>query len=221
MRETDTHDNTVRAIEEGRIVTILRGLTEEQLVLTCDAMARGGIRLAEVTFDACGDPTDETVAGYIRTLVTHFRGRMRIGAGTVLTERQVALAAEVGAEFIISPDTNEAVIRATRAAGLVSIPGAFTPSEATRAHRAGADFIKLFPNSEVKLSYLKALAVPLSHIRFLAVGGVNDENLADYLRAGACGVGIATGIVNKGLIAAGDYDGITALAEKYVRAAGL
>ncbi|HBF14135.1 MAG TPA: 2-dehydro-3-deoxyphosphogluconate aldolase, partial [Clostridiales bacterium] len=77
----------------------------------------------------------------------------------------------------------------------------------------------LFPNSEVKISYLKALAVPLSHIRFLAVGGVNDENLPDYLAAGAKGVGIATGIVNKKLIAAGDYAGITALAEKYVRAA--
>lgn len=215
----NNRENTVKAIEEGKIITILRGLNEEQLIRTCEAMEKGGIRLAEVTFSAMGEPADTVIAGYIRTLAAHFRGRMHIGAGTVLTGEQVRLAAEAGAEFIISPDTNPEVIRATRAAGLVSIPGAFTPSEATAASRAGADFIKLFPNSEVKLSYLKALAVPLSHIRFLAVGGVNDENLPDYLAAGAKGVGIATGIVNKKLIAAGDYAGITALAEKYVRAA--
>ena len=213
------HEAFIQAIEKGKIITILRGLDEEQLIRTCEAMEKGGIRLAEVTFSATGEPSDATVAGYIRTLAERFRGRMHIGAGTVLTAEQVKRAAEAGAEFIISPDTNPEVIRATRAAGLVSIPGAFTPSEATAANRAGADFIKLFPNSEVKLSYLKALAVPLSHIRFLAVGGVNDENLPDYLAAGAKGVGIATGIVNKKLIAAGDYEGITALAEKYVRAA--
>ncbi len=215
----NNREDTIKAIEEGKIITILRGLNEEQLIRTCEAMERGGIRLAEVTFSATGEPADTVIAGYIRTLAAHFRGRMYIGAGTVLTEEQVRLAAEAGAKFIISPDTNSEVIRATRAAGLVSIPGAFTPSEATAANRAGADFIKLFPNSEVKISYLKALAVPLSHIRFLAVGGVNDENLPDYLAAGAKGVGIATGIVNKKLIAAGDYAGITALAEKYVRAA--
>lgn len=215
------HEEIVKVIETNRIITILRGLTEEQLIRTCEAMEKGGIRLAEVTFSASGEPSDEVIAGYIRTLAAHFAGSMHIGAGTVLTERQVRLAAEAGAEFIISPDTNADIIRATRAAGLVSIPGAFTPSEATAAHRAGADFIKLFPNSEVKISYLKALAVPLSHIRFLAVGGVNDENLPDYLAAGAAGVGIATGIVNKKLIAAGDYDGITALAARYTEKAGI
>ena len=214
-------EEVIGAIEANKIITILRGLNGEQLIRTCEAMEKGGIRLAEVTFSAVGDPADEVIAGYIRTLAAHFRGRMHIGAGTVLTEAQVKLAAAAGAEFIISPDTNPAVIRATKDAGLVSIPGAFTPSEATAAHRAGADFIKLFPNSEVKISYLKALAVPLSHIRFLAVGGVNDENLPDYLAAGARGVGIATGIVNKKLIAAGDYDGITALAERYTKRAGV
>ena len=211
------HDQVVKAIEEGKIITILRGLTEEQLVKTVEAMEKGGVRFAEVTFSATGDPSDETIAGYIHTLAVRFAGKVHIGAGTVLCEKQVELAAKAGAEFIISPDTNPDVIRKTRALGLVSIPGAFTPSEATAANRAGADFIKLFPNSEVKISYLKALAVPLSHIRFLAVGGVNDENIADYLAAGAKGVGIATGIVNKKLIAAGDYEGITRLAALYTK----
>lgn len=211
----------IEEIQESKIITILRGLDEQALVKTVEAMAKGGIRFAEVTFSATGEPSDETVAEYIRVLASRFAGRVHIGAGTVLTERQVALAANAGAEFIISPGTNPEIIRKTKSLGLVSIPGAFTPSEATAANRVGADFIKLFPNSEVKISYLKALAVPLSHIRFLAVGGVNDENLPEYLAAGAKGVGIATGIVNKKLIAAGDFEGITALAEKYVRAASI
>ena len=111
------------------------------------------------------------------------------------------------------------MIRRTRELGLVSIPGSLTPSEATLAHRSGADFIKLFPNGEMKPSYLHAVAVPLSHLKFLAVGGVNENNLADYIRAGACGIGVATGIVNKEKIKAGDYAAITALARKYVAAA--
>ena len=72
---------------------------------------------------------------------------------------------------------------------MVSMPGVFTPTEAANAHRFGADFAKLFPNSEVNISYLKALTVPLSHIKFLAVGGVNHENVTDYFAAGAKGIG--------------------------------
>ena len=210
------HDEIVKVIQDQKIIVILRGLTREQLIRTVEAMEKGGIRLAEITFDATGERSDEVTAESIRALCTYFAGRMHIGAGTVLTERQVQLAADAGAEFIISPDTNPDVIGVTRQLGMVSIPGAFTPSEATAANRAGADFVKLFPNGEVNPSYLKALTVPLSHIRFLAVGGVTPENLADYMHAGACGVGVAGGIVDKKRISAGDYTGITELAEQYV-----
>ena len=210
------YENTIRAIDKHKIITIVRGLTQEQLIRTVEAMERGGIRLAEVTFNASEAGEDETIAGHIHSLCTRFAGRMHIGAGTVLTEHQVRLAADAGAEFIISPDTNPDVIRVTRQLGMVSIPGAFTPSEATTANHTGADFVKLFPNGEVAPTYLNALTVPLSHIRFLAVGGVTPENLMDYIRAGACGVGVAGGIVDKKRIAAGDYTGITELAERYV-----
>ena len=129
---------------------------------------------------------------------------MLIGAGTVLTEQQVALTRQAGGKFIISPDTNEQVIRATRAADLVSIPGALTPSEAMTAHRAGADFVKLFPVSSMGPAYVKAVRAPLSHIRFLAVGGVNLNNLSDFLAAGACGVGMGIGEAEKQALAKGD-----------------
>jgi 2-dehydro-3-deoxyphosphogluconate aldolase/(4S)-4-hydroxy-2-oxoglutarate aldolase len=208
-------EEVIREVETHKIIVILRGFSKEQLLRTVDAMEKGGIKLVEVTFDQSGQVSDETTASYIRALKEQFEGRVSIGAGTVMTEQQVELAYQAGAEFIISPDCYENVIRKTRALGMVSMPGAFTPTEAANAHRYGADFVKLFPNSEVKLSYFKALSVPLSHIKFLAVGGVTVDNLADYLAAGAHGVGVATAIADKKAIASGDYEEITRRAQAF------
>lgn len=208
-------DDIIKDIETNKIVVILRGLTEEQLINTVDAMAKGGIKLVEVTFDQSGKISDELTASHIRMLNEKFAGVVRFGAGTVMSEKQVELAYQAGAEFIISPDCYEGVIRKTRELGMVSMPGAFTPTEAANAYRYGADFVKLFPNSEMKSSYLKALSAPLSHIKFIAVGGVNLDNLREYLDSGAKGVGIATSIADKKLINSGDYEGITKLAKSF------
>lgn len=208
----------IKSIEENKIIVILRGLDREALIKSVAAMNEGGIRLFEVTFNASGVPADEEVGKSIRILADTYRGRCHIGAGTVLTPRQAEIAAAAGAEYIISPDTNPDVIGKTRELGLVSIPGAMTPSEATLAHRSGADFVKLFPNGAFSPSYLRAVAVPLSHIRFLAVGGVNEYNVAEYLAAGAVGIGVSAGIVNKQMIAAGDWAGLSQLAKAYTSA---
>ena len=208
-------EDVIRDIEQHKIIVILRGFNEEQLINTVDAMEKGGIRLVEVTFDQSGKVSDEMTASFIRTLKERFVGRVRIGAGTVMTEEQVEMAYRAGAEFIISPDCYENVIRKTKALGMVSLPGAITPTEAANAYRYGADFVKLFPNSEVKLSYFKALSVPLSHIKFLAVGGVTADNLADYFAAGAKGVGVATAIADKKEILAGNYEEITRRAKAF------
>ena len=213
-----TRDEVIAAVNEHRVIVIARGFETEELLRAAEAMYEGGIRLMEVTYDAKGNPPDEEIAGRIGALARHFDGRMYIGAGTVLTAKQVELTHRAGGRFIISPDSNEEVIRKTRELGLVSVPGAFTATEATTASRYGADFIKIFPNSEVKPSYIKALTVPLSHIRFLAVGGVTSENAAEYLAAGAVGIGVASGILDKKQVRAGDYAGITEKARRYVSA---
>lgn len=210
-----SREAVIEAILTHKIIVILRGLSSEQLVKTVTAMEAGGIRMVEVTFDQSGTISDEQTAENIRLLANTFEGRVHVGAGTVMTKKQLTLAYEAGAEYIISPDTCEEIIRGTRELGMVSLPGAFTPTEAANAHRWGADMIKLFPNSELGISYLKALMAPLSHIRFLAVGGVNEKNMKEYLDAGACGIGVATGIVNKKHIADGNYDAVTELARMY------
>ena len=206
----------IKKIEEEKIIVIVRGVKKENLIPLATAMYNGGIKLLELTYSANGSISDEETVENIRILSEHFAGKMDIGAGTVLTEKQVELTKKAGGKFIISPDSYDKVIKKTKELGLVSMPGALTPSEIQSAHRAGADFIKLFPIDNLGVSYLKAVKAPLSHIKFLAVGGVDENNMSTYLKAGVCGFGIGSNIVKKDLIEKGDFDAITKLAKKYV-----
>ena len=211
-------EQVIETVQREKIVVIVRGVPSASLVSMAEAMYEGGIRLLEITYSANGAVSDEETASNIKALCEHFEGRMYIGAGTVLSERQVELTATAGGKFIISPDANQSVIRKTRELGLVSMPGALTPSEIQAAHLAGADFVKLFPITNLGIGYVKAVSAPLSHIKFLAVGGVDDTNMRDYLKAGVCGFGIGSNIVDKKLIEREDWSAITALARRYVEA---
>ena len=207
-------NNTEKIISDEKIIMIVRGVGTEKLPMLAEAMWRGGIRLMECTYDASGRIPDEVIAGGIESLVSGFSGIMCIGAGTVLKINQVRLTGAAGGSFIISPDTNEDIITETKSSGLISIPGALTPTEAMCAHRAGADFVKLFPVSQLGASYVKALSAPLSHIRFLAVGGVGCENLPSLLSAGAVGVGIGLNDRDRESIEQNDFEHIEAKCRK-------
>lgn len=209
-------DKVIKAVESEGLIVILRGIEDEKLIPLAEAMYEGGVRLIEVTYSADGRVSDERTADNIRRLAERFGERMYIGAGTVLTERQVELTFEAGGTFIISPDTCPEVIGKTRELGLVSMPGALTPTEIQAAHKAGADFVKLFPVANMGPGYVKAVRAPLSHVKLLAVGGVDETNMKDYLAAGVSGFGISSSIVDKNALLAGDYAKVTALAKKYV-----
>ena len=211
-------NTVINSILENKIVVIVRGVAKEKLIPLAEAMYAGGIRLLEITYSADKSVSDEETAANIAMLAKHFEGRMFIGAGTVLNESQVELTKNAGGKFIISPDVNEAVIKKSVELGLVSMPGALTPSEITAADRAGADFVKLFPITNLGIEYVKAVRAPLSHIKMIAVGGVHEGNMKDYLRAGVCGFGIGSNIIDKKLIEAEDYAGITELAKRFIEA---
>jgi len=210
-------EKIIETIEREKIITIVRGVQKEKLVPLAEAMYAGGIRLLELTYDATGAVSDEQTAKNIETLSERFEGKMYIGAGTVVTERQVELTKAAGGSFIISPDTYGVVIEKTRKLDMVSMPGALTPTEIQTAHRHGADFVKLFPATSLGVEYVKAVKAPLSHVKLLAVGGINENNMSDYLKAGISGFGVGSNIVDKKLIEANDYLGISRLAEKYTR----
>ena len=210
-------DRVIKDIETNKIITIIRGVGKEKLIPLVQAMYDGGIRLVEITYDAKGIVSDEDTAKNIEMLANYFEGKMHMGAGTVITEKQVELTKNAGGRFIISPDTFDAVISKTRELDMVSMPGALTPSEIQAAYRFGADFVKVFPVTNLGTEYVKAIKAPLSHIKLLAVGGINENNMKDYFKAGVCGFGIGSNIVNKKLIDDNNFEAITELAKKYTR----
>ena len=218
IKEEEKMNNTIQTILKEKVIVIVRGVKKDDLVRLAESCYKAGIKLLECTYDATGTIPDEQTAENIKILAEKFDGKMLIGAGTVLSERQVELTKKAGGKFIISPDTNVGVIKKTKQENLVSIPGALTPTEVATAHRAGADFVKLFPVGTLGAKYLKDVCAPLSHVRFLAVGGVNADNIKTYLENGAVGVGIGSDIVNKALIEKGDFEEITKRAKKYVDA---
>lgn len=210
-------DQVLEWIERYKIIAIVRGAEPAQCAAVADAVYAGGIRLMEVTYDQRRPETWQETAEVIGMLAEKFDGKMFFGAGTVTSVPLVELTAKAGGCFIVSPDTDVDVIHRTRELGLVSLPGALTPSEIKTAYQAGADFVKVFPLGEMGPSYLRAIRAPLSHIKMTAVGGINEKNLKDYLEAGACGAGIGGNLANKTWIMNGEFDKITATAKELVR----
>ena len=205
----------VDKIKEGKIIVIVRGVADKDLVPLCQALYDGGIRLVELTFDMQGKIPTEQTAMNIRTLCNAFDGKMLIGAGTVVTVEQARHAVAAGAKYLISPNTDEKVISFACANNVVSIPGAMTPTEVVNAFNYGADFVKLFPSDTLGIPYIKAIKAPLSAIPMLAVGGVTEKNVADFLSTGVAGVGVGSSIVRKDLIERGEFSKITEIAKIY------
>ena len=214
-------EQLIQKVLDKKIVAIVRGVYGEDCVKLAQALYEGGIELLEVTFDQAKPDELTRTSDSIKLLVERLGDKMVFGAGTVTTVEMLELAKNAGAQFIVSPDTNEEVIRATVAADMVSMPGALTPTEIVTAYRAGADFVKLFPAGTQGTAYFKAVTAPLNHIRMLAVGGVNEKNIADFLAAGAVGAGVGGNLVNKTWIKNGEFDKITAVAKEFVKNAGL
>lgn len=209
-------ENVIQAILEKKVIAIVRGADESQALAIAKVLYEGGVTMVEVTFNQKDPSTHISTANAIRSIKGEMGDKILVGAGTVTSVKLAEMAAEAGAQYIISPDTDPEVIRRTRELGLVSIPGAYTPTEAKQAHNAGADFVKLFPCVGDAPAYLKAICAPFNHIRFLAVGGVNADNADDFLKAGAVGVGVGSCLANKKWADAGEYWRITEEAKKFV-----
>ncbi|TQS72570.1 2-dehydro-3-deoxy-6-phosphogalactonate aldolase [Rhodobacteraceae bacterium] len=197
------------------IVAILRGITPPEALEITDALIEAGITRIEVPLNSPDALTS------IAQMVDHAGDRALLGAGTVLTTRDVADVADTGAKLIVSPDTNPEVIKATKAAGLTSLPGCFTPSEAFAALRAGADGLKLFPGDLIGPKGLRAMAVVIPKgTEIWAVGGAGADNLSEWVAAGASGVGVGGALYRPGDDAATIGARARALVEAYDKAFG-
>lgn len=205
-----------KTVLETKVVAIVRGFAPDVCLKLADSYRQGGIRLVEVTFNQKAPETWKDTASAIRAIRSEFAGQMRVGAGTVLTEEQLSICEDAGGEYIVTPNVKPALIRSAVERGLAAMPGALTPSEAVDAWEAGASFIKLFPAGSLGPGYVKAVRAPLSHIPFLAVGGVSAANAAEFMRAGCVGVGVGGNLTNKEWIAEGAWDRIAEAARELV-----
>lgn len=189
----DASETLHRYLDQCPLVAIIRGVTPAEAESIGEAVHEAGIRIIEVPLNS-PEPLRS-----IEALARRFGDSMLVGAGTVLDPSDVARVRDVGGRIIVSPDTNPKVISAAAAAGLVSSPGYFTPSEAFTAIRAGAHALKLFPAEAASPAVLKAqLAVIPKHVPVLVVGGVRPDSMRAWRDAGAAGFGLGGGLYKPG-----------------------
>ena len=205
-------------VKEHGVVAIVRGIAPEYMMDLAQALHRGGICLLECTFNQKDPDSWKGTLDSIAKVGKAFGDSMVVGAGTVLSLDQLHMTLDAGGKFFVSPNVDVKVIGDAKRLGMGALPGIMTPSEAVMAHDAGADAVKLFPAGNLGPGYLKAMRAPLSHIDFLAVGGVDEKNVAEYIRAGAIGAGVGGNLAKKALIEAGKFDEIEACARALVEA---
>jgi 2-dehydro-3-deoxyphosphogluconate aldolase/(4S)-4-hydroxy-2-oxoglutarate aldolase len=185
------------AIREARLIAVLRRIEPRaRLFALIDDLAAAGIRIFEITFDGIDAAGDLTA---VRARLASRPGGgnsvdARVGAGTIRSLEQLRAALDAGAEFGVSPVLDQQILEAALAAGLPFTPGAYTPTEADRAWRAGATFVKLFPGSSLGPSHVRELRGPLPEIEIIVTGGVERANAAAFLAAGAVAVGVGSAL---------------------------
>jgi 2-dehydro-3-deoxyphosphogluconate aldolase/(4S)-4-hydroxy-2-oxoglutarate aldolase len=202
----------LKEINATRIIAIIRGVEDKHMSSVAKALYQGGLTVMEVTLNTPG------ALAIIKRLQEEFGETMYIGAGTVLDLEDAQNAVEAGAAFLVTPNIDEEVIRFASEAGIPIFPGAMTPTEIVRAWKAGATAVKVFPSASLGITYIKELMGPLNHIPLIAVGGVNEGNISEFLGIGCYGLGIGGSLINLKEIEAGNYGWITEKAASLLKA---
>ena len=196
---------------EAGLVVIIRAERSDHVVDAARAMFEGGVRVMEVTLNT---PGALGAIGRIRREVP----RMVCGAGTILGVDDAVAAREAGAQFVIMPTLQLDTIAYCKAAGLAASPGCASLTEMVAAHRAGADFVKVFPANRFGLEHVRAVLDEMPDLRLIPTGGVTAENVADYFDAGCAAVAAGSTLVGKELLARRDWAGLADAARRFTAA---
>jgi 2-dehydro-3-deoxyphosphogluconate aldolase/(4S)-4-hydroxy-2-oxoglutarate aldolase len=204
-KETHLHQ-----ILDSGIIAVVRSPDSQQLVEVVRALADGGITVAEITMTV---PDALDVLRQVRRVLGE---RVLLGAGTILDVETARAALLAGAEYLVAPTVNLDVIRLAQRYSKLVMPGAFTPTEILMAWEAGADIVKVFPADVLGPAFFKAMRGPLPQVRLMPTGGVDLSTAADFLKAGACCLGLGSQLVEPRAVAERDFDRIRDLARQYV-----
>lgn len=202
----------IERIRQGGLIAILRHTEAKRAIETAEALRASGVDVVEVTLNSAG------ALEMLQALSEHFGSRLVIGAGTVLSAEAAGQAIDAGARLIVSPHLDERIVEFAGERKIAVVPGAFTPTEILRAWTAGASFVKVFPAGPVGPRYIRDVRAPLNQVALVPTGGVNLDNAADFIRAGAAALGLGSALVDPKLVAAGKFDQISATARAFVEA---
>src|SRR5699024_5006220 len=191
--------DTLNTIKETKIIAIIRNAKPDDILPIVKSLYKSGIRAIEITMNS------PKALESIELVATEMKDKVVVGAGTVLDAESARLAILSGATFILSPTLNKETIQMTKKYGAVSIPGALSPTEILDAYEYGGDIIKVFPTTSMGPEYIKDLQGPLPQIPLLPTGGIDLNNIEQFMKAGAVGVGLGSSLVNTKLEANEEY----------------
>ncbi|MFK7834072.1 MAG: bifunctional 4-hydroxy-2-oxoglutarate aldolase/2-dehydro-3-deoxy-phosphogluconate aldolase [Winogradskyella sp.] len=186
---------------QAPIVGIVRNLPIDTVLKIAQAYSEAGLNTIEITMNT------KSASEIIATL-RHKFPNLNVGAGTVCTDDDLDKAIDAGAQFIVTPIINEAIIKKTVALNIPVFPGAFTPTEIYKAWSLGASAVKVFPATQLGVSYIKDVLAPLNKIKLLPTGGITEGNIKSFFEAGAVGVGMGSSLISKTHISNDDYEGL-------------
>lgn len=193
---------------ESGAVAVIRMADSAKLMKVAEAIYKGGVSAIEITM------TTPNALKVIEEIAKKMGDTMQIGVGSVLDSETARMAINAGAEYVVSPVFKKEIVETAHRYDKAAMPGCFTPTEILTAWEAGADVIKVFPADILGMAFFKGILAPMPQIRLMPTGGVNLDNAGDWLKAGACAVGIGSALLDKKAIADGDYAKLTNNAER-------
>jgi 2-dehydro-3-deoxyphosphogluconate aldolase/(4S)-4-hydroxy-2-oxoglutarate aldolase len=198
-----SREEIVKSLVDCGAVAVIRLADSSKLIKVAEALYKGGVSGIEITM------TVPDAIKVIEEAAKSIGDYMNVGVGSVLNSETAQKAIDAGAKYVVSPVFKKEIIETAHKNGVPAMPGAFTPTEIQNAYEAGADVVKVFPADVVGMAFFKGVLAPMPHLKLMPTGGVSLTNAGDWLKAGACAVGVGSALLDKKAIADGNYDVLT------------
>ncbi len=193
----------INSLLESKAVAVIRISDPGKLIKVAEAIYKGGISGIEITM------TVPDAIKVIESASKELGSYMNIGVGSVLNAETAQKAVDAGARYVVSPIFKKEIVETAHKNDVPAMPGSFTPTEIQTAFEAGADIIKVFPADVVGMAFFKGVLAPMPHLKLMPTGGVSLTNAGDWIKAGACAVGVGSALLDKKAIAEGNFNKLT------------
>jgi len=196
-------ERIINSLIEGGAVAVIRLADASKLIKVAEAIYKGGVSAIEITM------TVPDAINVIKSVCKEMGSYMNVGVGSVLDPETAKKAIDAGANYVVSPIFKKEIVEIAHTNGVPAMPGAFTPTEIQTAYESGADIVKVFPADVVGMAFFKGILAPMPHLKLMPTGGVSLTNAGDWLKAGACAVGVGSALLDKKAIESGNYEVLT------------